>query len=476
MRMLATIEGTDEMRRRSDHAEPGESLPRPTRPYAARCKPVPLSPTLLLLLQKVSRTREQQVRKIVARCRRLYPHYRALSGAALEGLRENVRYAVAGFYGRVFVDGRPATAAELEPTLRMARLRVAQGVPLDAMIGCYQVGLTALWDDLIESARSEPTVWLDLLRRVSISLASQTRLITAVTEAYVAERERLLHSRGQALDEFMRLLPAEDAPLGVVEARARLLELRLESPRVAAFFAPARSAAVDGVGITTETLRSLLARDRSADDLVVGRIQEGILALLPLRADHTPPLDDVAGFLRKHGWRAGIGGPATGAEGLRRSAREAQRALELGSLLGTENPVCRYADLLLLDLVDIGSPRATAFMQRVLGRLATAEAGDTHRTTLRAVCRHGFHLKLAAAALGIHPNTMSYRLGQIRQRFGLDLEDPETRVRLHVALQILEATPAHDDARARTRRRRIRPRSVVSRPQIRRRALPRESH
>jgi DNA-binding PucR family transcriptional regulator len=73
----------------------------------------------------------------------------------------------------------------------------------------------------------------------------------------------------------------------------------------------------------------------------------------------------------------------------------------------------------------------------VLGALAEPEAGATYRQTLRALCQQGFRLKPAAADLEIHPHTLSYRLTQIRQRHGLDLEDAETRLRVHLALVIL---------------------------------------
>lgn len=189
----------------------------------------------------------------------------------------------------------------------------------------------------------------------------------------------------------------------------------------------------------SEEVRRLLGARGRSDEALIGRVQDGVLALLPARADHEASLAEIGAKVRQRGWRTGVGGVGTDAAGLRRSACEAKRAVDLGVLLRLENPLHRYADLALLDLVDVGSARAAEFARHVLGPLAQRGAGETYRKTLRAVCRHGFHLKLAAAALGIHPNTMSYRLGQIRQRFGIALEDAETRVRLHVALLILEA-------------------------------------
>jgi DNA-binding PucR family transcriptional regulator len=47
-------------------------------------------------------------------------------------------------------------------------------------------------------------------------------------------------------------------------------------------------------------------------------------------------------------------------------------------------------------------------------------------------------VKSAAAALGVHPHTLSYRLKQIQRRFGFDLGDAQTRLRIELALLILE--------------------------------------
>ena len=59
--------------------------------------------------------------------------------------------------------------------------------------------------------------------------------------------------------------------------------------------------------------------------------------------------------------------------------------------------------------------------------------------TLRQLAAHSYSVKLAAAALSVHPHTLSYRARQIRRRFGLDLDDPETRLRVQLALRILDA-------------------------------------
>ena len=43
------------------------------------------------------------------------------------------------------------------------------------------------------------------------------------------------------------------------------------------------------------------------------------------------------------------------------------------------------------------------------------------------------------AAFGIHPHTLSYRIKQMQRRYGVDLDNAQTRLRLAVALLILES-------------------------------------
>ena len=87
--------------------------------------------------------------------------------------------------------------------------------------------------------------------------------------------------------------------------------------------------------------------------------------------------------------------------------------------------------------MDVGSPRALEFARRVLGSLADPASSRTYFETLRTLCRHGFSQKLAAASLGIHPHTLAYRLAQIRRRHGIDLEDADARLRVHLAVLIV---------------------------------------
>jgi DNA-binding PucR family transcriptional regulator len=93
----------------------------------------------------------------------------------------------------------------------------------------------------------------------------------------------------------------------------------------------------------------------------------------------------------------------------------------------------------VLDLVGVGSAGADAFMRSGLGPLSGAGDDGSYLETVRQLARHGYSQKLAASALSLHPHTLTYRVKQIQRRFGLDLADPEVRLRVQLALLILDA-------------------------------------
>src|SRR5262249_61407512 len=110
----------------------------------------------------------------------------------------------------------------------------------------------------------------------------------------------------------------------------------------------------------------------------------------------------------------------------------AERAVDVGRLVRPSERVHRHADLALLDVVNVGSATAEGYAARVLGALARPGTGATYRRTLDAFLRHGMRRKVAAAALGIHPHTLSCRLNPLRERHGIHLDDDGGRLRVEL--------------------------------------------
>lgn len=88
-----------------------------------------------------------------------------------------------------------------------------------------------------------------------------------------------------------------------------------------------------------------------------------------------------------------------------------------------------------------------AFVSQALGGLEERDHRGTLRQTLRAFLESGGSQVDASHRLGIHRNTLAYRLRRIGELVGRDVADPGTWLTLHLALrasEILDVT--HDDA------------------------------
>jgi purine catabolism regulator len=170
------------------------------------------------------------------------------------------------------------------------------------------------------------------------------------------------------------------------------------------------------------------------------------------RVQAVPPPDrlrDLAGTARAEVARR-TGGPATaglgqgyaGLAGVAHSMREAEQAVGLGSRLFGGGAVWSYAELgvyrLLLPLRAQHAAELRTFVADTLGPLASdpRSGAGVLLDTLDTYLAHGGNASQAAAALHLHRNTLAYRLRRVAQITGLDVDDPEARLRLHLALKV----------------------------------------
>ncbi|HEV2461434.1 MAG TPA: helix-turn-helix domain-containing protein [Ktedonobacterales bacterium] len=137
-------------------------------------------------------------------------------------------------------------------------------------------------------------------------------------------------------------------------------------------------------------------------------------------------------------WAAGLGEPSTAPAQVHRSAAEARDAARLGLLVLGPRRLVRPADLgvyrLLLALRDDGS--LAPFVERSLAPLlANARNGDALVQTLDAFFACNGNLSEAARRLHLHRNSLIYRLNRARELLGRDLDDPELRLALQLAIK-----------------------------------------
>lgn len=168
-----------------------------------------------------------------------------------------------------------------------------------------------------------------------------------------------------------------------------------------------------------------------ADGVLAERGEEAVLLLRGIRARA-----ELAEAL--HGRRAVVG-PTLGWE-------QVPTAVQLAELTARPAPgqAPVFADDHLAGLALRGQPAALAVLaQRRLGGLSGLRPAqrETLLRTLHSWLWHWGSRTEVAAGLFVHPQTVSYRIAQLRQLLGADLDDP--RVRFELLLAVSSETGGH---------------------------------
>lgn len=141
---------------------------------------------------------------------------------------------------------------------------------------------------------------------------------------------------------------------------------------------------------------------------------------------------------------AGAGPVAAGASGVRASCEEAVLLVRVLRGRAAGEGVPRYADaatvgpsLDVVRVLDAARPvwEAGSGPVHELVRTDLAAGGDLVRS-LAAYLDASGDVARAAARLVVHPNTLRYRLRRARERFGVDLDDPDTRLLITLAVRL----------------------------------------
>ncbi|WP_344089833.1 helix-turn-helix domain-containing protein, partial [Nocardiopsis composta] len=131
----------------------------------------------------------------------------------------------------------------------------------------------------------------------------------------------------------------------------------------------------------------------------------------------------------------GAGRPAS-LSGLPAARAEAERALEAARGEGAD--VVRAAELPggFLGLVD--GPAGVRIADEVLAPLTGRRSAADLLASLRAYLAASGRWDAAAESLGVHRHTLRYRINRIRELLPGDLDDPDYRTELWLALRTRE--------------------------------------
>ena len=353
------------------------------------------------------------------------PDYaRAMEGDFGRAVRRGVEIAFERFLTLLTTPAADLRDAR-ETYVNLGRGEYHAGRSLDALLSAYRVGARLAWRRFVETGREaglEPEVLYDLGEAI---FAYIDEISAESADGYAQEQSAAAGATQRRRRHLVRRL-GEDPPASEEAIRTAAAAAQWALPRrLAALVARPEHESEEQLDATA----SALAR----------RIGEGAVgAAIDSTACVFVPDPDAPGRRRRIDAALGDERAALGptAEWPRASASRirAEAALTLPGATGLV-----VADEHLATLLLASDPALAAELAAT--RLAPlASLSDTQRerltATLRAWLDRPGQVQAVAAVLGVHPQTVRYRLNQLRELFGDRLEDPEARFELGLALRV----------------------------------------
>jgi hypothetical protein len=357
------------------------------------------------------------------------PSYADAFGGEMGRTIENaVQLALGGFLELASAGGGGDASTPIQPALdgayALGRGEARSGRSMDALLGAYRVGARVSWRHMAASAVSAGLGVEQLARFAELVFA----YIDQLSAASVAGHSDELATSGRVRERYLERLANQLLCGGSREDLLAATERAdWATPRtLTAVILP--EARVRGA------LASLDRRTLRSTDDVPGLTPSGdlVVLLVPDAEGRSRPA-----LMRSLVEREAVVGPARPWEEVHSSYARALRALQLG--LTADGPGPLDTEARLADLVLCADETALADL-RAQALAPLAELGDGSREklteTLRSWLLHHGRREAIAAELFVHPQTVRYRMGQLRELYGSRLEDPRTVLELTLALGV----------------------------------------
>ncbi|WP_165837760.1 PucR family transcriptional regulator [Zavarzinia aquatilis] len=324
------------------------------------------------------------------------------------------------------------TFTPTEEVITLTRLLVKQGLTGNFVFRAYPIGiqyLIEIWADAVRDHGPPGPIAVDVVKTGASYMMAWLDLITArLSEEHRRELERLARERSLSLVEAVRRVI--DDPPTEAEAASHRLGYPLKGRHVAMILRepPQGAGPPTPVEAIVQDWGEALRAEHSLIVRVDARTSWCWLSLRPGPPRPWRP--------RQSGIVAGIGRPATGIAGFASSHRDAADALRVAErILPPGDTVVSFETASMAALCAAEPARLSAFIGDELGPLAgTGAAARRGRETLAAFYAANCNFRSAAAALGLHHNTIRYRLEQIEAQLGHPVG--ERRLQTELALHL----------------------------------------
>lgn len=345
---------------------------------------------------------------------------RPLEGAFGAAVRRGVQLALARFLALAEEEpgsGEERAARGREVYAELGRGEARVGRSLDGLLGAYRTGARVAWSRLAAMGLQAGLSARDLVELAAAVFAYIDELSAASAEGFTAEQSALAGDRERRQRTLAQLLLSE-TPQWQVEAAAK-----------AAGWAP--PATLTAVLVPVRAGREIAARWDARGLLAAEDDAAGTALLL---------LPDVAGPGQLERLERLLDGRPS-VIGLPRRWYEVRLSAALVRRAPAGEGVQHVEDVLASLVVGADPLALDELAARRLAPFADVSPRSRARLleTLRAWLAHQGERQGVAAELGIHPQTVRYRIGLLRELLGDDLADPQRRFELGL---VLHARPA----------------------------------
>jgi hypothetical protein len=348
---------------------------------------------------------EAIARRMMAGVREDVEEYKAIRDPALgaQVLAHGLAHVHA--FVRAVRNGRPPSGVDLDFVRERGAQRAREQMPLDALLETYLIGQRTVWEAIVAAAGDTPEGMRSAQELTAFTFRYTHAINVAVAEAYMnasrAHAGEVERARRELLERL--LAGGEGGP------RAESLGLR----------ADADYAVIVATGQERATVRAL----ERIDPFVVVRQGEvtGLARVYPSRGPR-----ELRAALEPTGISAGISTVCHGLAEVARGYGEAVRALRHAA------PVAALEEIPLYDyLAESADETARRLLPRGIEKLGPVA------DTLHAYARCDLNVARTAEHLGVHANTVHYRLRRVHELTGRDPRRFADLVELTTALRLV---------------------------------------
>lgn len=317
-------------------------------------------------------------------------------------------------------DPGPPLSPALEGAYELGRGEARNGRSIDALLSAYRVGAREAWRGLSETAVGAGMSAAMIARFAALVFAFIDQLSASSASGHTDEQATAGRVRQRYLDQLTEQLLAGESPEVLLASAERA---NWKTPRT-----------LTAVLLPIDQTRGLAAQ------LNPGTLQisDGLPELDPSESWAVALIPDADGRHRKAllavlADRQAIVGPSRPWRAVHASYRRVVRA----RALTTTSEGALDTDEHLVEILLGADPEAAEDLRRrALAPLAALRPNSAGRLaeTLRSWLLHQGQREAVAADLFVHPQTVRYRMNQLRELYGERLSDPRSILELTVAL------------------------------------------